>query len=66
MAGLTKAVCMVFAAISAVEDKFDVQVVIDAGGSPTKAADDVAVERMRAHGVTISSINQITVELSTD
>lgn len=66
MAGLTNDVCIVFPAISAVEDGFDVQVVADAGGSPTKAADDIAIERMRAHGVTITSTNQLLAELATD
>lgn len=66
MAGLTNDVCIVFPAISAVEDGFEVQVVVDAGGSPTQAADDAAVERMRAHGVTITSTNQLLAELATD
>lgn len=66
MAGLTNDVCMVYPAISAVEDGFDVQVVIDAGGSPTKAADDSAARRMAAHGVTVTSTNQVMAELATD
>lgn len=43
MAGLTNDVCIVYPAISAVEDGYEVQVVVDAGGSPTKAADDAAL-----------------------
>lgn len=39
MAGLTNDVCIVYPAISAVEDGFEVQVVVDAGGSPTTLAD---------------------------
>lgn len=66
MAGLTNDVCIVYPAISAVEEGFEVQVVIDAGGSPTKAADNAAIERMRAHGVTITSTNQVMAELATD
>jgi nicotinamidase-related amidase len=66
MAGLTNDVCIVFPAISAVEDGFDVQVVGDAGGSPTKAADDAALARMAKHGVTITSTNQLMAELATD
>ena len=66
VAGLTNDVCIVFPAISAVEDGFEVQVVIDAGGSPTKDADDAARERMRAHGVVITSTNQMLAELATD
>lgn len=55
-----------FPAISAVEDGYEVQVVVDAGGSPTKDADDAAIERMRARGVTITSTNQLLAELATD
>jgi nicotinamidase-related amidase len=66
MAGLTNDVCTVYPAISAVEDGFEVQCVIDAAGSPTQAADNAARERMRAHGVTITSTNQLLAELATD
>jgi nicotinamidase-related amidase len=66
MAGLTNDVCIVYPAISAVEDGFEVQVVADAGGSPTKAADDIALDRMARHGVTITSTNQLLAELATD
>ncbi len=66
MGGLTNDVCIVFPAISAVEDGFEVQVVADAGGSPTKDADEISLERMRQHGVTITSTNQLLAELATD
>lgn len=66
MAGLTNDVCIVFPAISAVEEGFEVQVVIDAGGSPSRLADDAAIARMRQHGVTITSTNQVMAELATD
>lgn len=66
MAGLTNDVCIVYPAISAVEDGFEVQVVADAGGSPTQAADQIALERMAKHGVTITSTNQLLAELATD
>ena len=66
MAGLTNDVCIVFPAISAVEDGYEVQVVADAAGSPTKAADQIALDRMARHGVTITSTNQLLAELATD
>ena len=66
MAGLTNDVCIVYPAMSAVDDGFEVQVVVDAGGSPTQAADDASIERMRRHGVTITSTNQVMAELATD
>jgi len=66
MAGLTNDVCIVYPAISAVEDGFEVQVVADAGGSPTQAADQIALERMAKHGVNITSTNQLLAELAID
>lgn len=66
LAGLTNDVCIVYPAISAVEEGYEVQVVIDAGGSPNQAADDAARDRMRQAGVTITSTNQMMAELATD
>lgn len=64
MAGLTNDVCIVFPAISAVEAGYDVQVVVDAGGSPTQIADDISVQRMKDHGVTLTTTNQLMAELA--
>lgn len=66
MSGLTNDVCIVFPAISAVEAGFEVQVVADAGGSPSAAADEAALRRMAANGVVITSTNQLMAELATD
>lgn len=66
MAGLTNDVCIVYPAISAVEDGFRVQVVVDAGGSPTRAADDAALRRMEQRGVVLTSTNQVLAELAMD
>lgn len=66
MASMTNDVCIVFPAISAVEDGFEVQVVVDASGSPTKDADNAAIMRMRDRGVTITSAYQMIAELVTD
>lgn len=64
MAGLTNHVCTVFPSISATEEGFDVQVVIDAGGSPTQVSDDASAQRMKDHGVTITVTDQIIAELA--
>lgn len=64
MAGLTNDVCIVYPAISAVEDGYEVQVVVDAGGSPTTLADETALRRMENHGVTLTSTNQVMAELA--
>jgi nicotinamidase-related amidase len=64
MAGLTNDVCIVYPAISAIEAGFEVQVVVDAGGSPTTLADETALRRMEKHGVTLTSTNQVMAELA--
>jgi nicotinamidase-related amidase len=64
VAGVTNDVCTVYPALSLVQDGYDVQVVADAGGSPTKMADDIAVRRMERSGVTITSTVSLIAELA--
>lgn len=64
MAGLTNHVCTVLPSISATEEGYEVQVVIDAGGSPTQVADDVSAQRMKDHGVTITATDTMIAELA--
>jgi nicotinamidase-related amidase len=66
IAGLTNDVCIVFPAISALEEGYQVQVVVDAGGSPTSLADETALRRMENAGVILTSTNQVMAELATD
>ncbi|MCG2616999.1 isochorismatase family protein [Terrimonas sp. NA20] len=63
MAGLTNDVCIVWPAISMQEEGFDVQVVIDGGGSPTQIAEDVARDTWESQGVRTTTINQFVSEL---
>jgi nicotinamidase-related amidase len=63
MAGLTNDVCIVWPAISMQEEGFDVQVVIDGGGSPTQIADDIAQQTWESKGVRTTTINQLISEL---
>lgn len=63
MAGLTHDVCIVYPSRSMVEEGFDVQVVIDAGGSPTQIADDIAQQTWEKKGVRTTTINQLVAEL---
>lgn len=63
MAGLTHDVCIVYPSRSMVEEGFDVQVVIDAGGSPTQIADDIAQQTWEKEGVRTTTINQLVAEL---
>lgn len=66
MAGLTNDVCIVYPAISALQDGYNVQVVVDAGGSPTQLADETSLRRMEKAGVALTSTNQVLAELATD
>lgn len=66
IAGVTNDVCTVFPAISLVRDGFEVQVVADAGGSPSQIADDMALRRMEKNGVTLTSTNQLIAEITKD
>jgi hypothetical protein len=45
---------------------YDVQVIADAGGSPSTIGDDMALRRMERGGVTLSSTNQVIAELAGD
>lgn len=64
IAGVTNDVCTVYPALSLVEAGFNVQVVADAGGSPTKMADDISLRRMERGGVTLTTANQLVAELA--
>lgn len=64
IAGVTNDVCTVYPALSLVHDGFDVQVVADAGASPTKMADDIALRRMDKNGITLTTTNQLIAELA--
>jgi len=64
IAGVTNDVCTVYPALSLVRDGYEVQVVADAGASPTKMADDIALRRMDKAGVTLTSTNQLIAELA--
>jgi nicotinamidase-related amidase len=63
IAGVTNDVCTVFPVLTMLKEGFDVQVVADAGGSPTEIADRVSLNRMEKAGATITSSNQMVAEL---
>lgn len=64
IAGVTNDVCTVYPALSLVSEGYEVQVVADAGASPTKFADEIALSRMEKNGVTLTSTNQVIAELT--
>jgi len=66
MAGLLTEVCVLYPALSAVEDGYEVQVIADASGSGTKAGDDFAIARMQLAGAHVASTIQILSEMVDD
>lgn len=64
IAGVTNDVCTVYPALTLASQGFDIQVVADAGASPTKMADDIALRRMDKNGITLTSTNQLIAELA--
>jgi len=66
IAGITTDVCVVYPAITSVLKGYNVQVVVDGSGSPSKIADDTALRRMESHGVTLTTTNQLIAELAQD
>ncbi|CDU15526.1 isochorismatase family protein [Vibrio coralliirubri] len=66
IAGITTDVCVVYPAIAAIAEGYNVQVVVDGSGSPTTLADETALRRMEKHGVTLTSTNQLIAELAQD
>lgn len=63
MAGLLTEVCVVYPALNAADDGFEVQVVADASGSATRGADDIALDRIRQAGVAVTSTVQVMSEM---
>lgn len=63
IAGVTNDVCTVYPALQAIREGYEVQVVADAGASPTKMADDIALRRMEKAGITLTTTNQVIAEL---
>lgn len=66
VAGVTNDVCTVYPVLTLLEQGYEVQVVADAGGSPSKIADEMALIRMRDAGAVITSTNQLIAELAQD
>ena len=66
IAGITTDVCVVYPAMTAVEEGYNVQVVVDGSGSPTQIADNIALRRMENNGVTLTTTNQLIAGLAQD
>jgi nicotinamidase-related amidase len=66
MAGVTTDVCLVFPAISAVREGFNVQAVMDASGSPFDISEEMSRRRMENEGVVLTATNTVMAELAQD
>lgn len=66
VAGVTNDVCTVFPTLTLLERGYEVIVVADAGGSPSKAADELALSRMERAGATLLGTNQLLAGLAGD
>lgn len=64
MAGVTTDICLVFPAIDAVSDGYNVQAVMDASGSPFELSEDMSRRRMQDAGVILTATNTIIAELT--
>jgi nicotinamidase-related amidase len=66
MAGVTTDVCLVFPAIDAMSEGFNVQAVMDASGSPFELSETLSQQRMHDHGVVLTATNTLIAELAQD
>ncbi len=66
MAGVTTDVCLVYPSISAVQEGYNVQAVMDASGSPFELSEEMSRRRMENAGVVLTATNTVMAELAQD
>jgi len=66
MAGLVTDVCLMFPAISAVAEGYDVYAVVDASGSWNKAVVEASIHRMTQAGVKVATWASVLAEVMDD
>jgi nicotinamidase-related amidase len=66
MGGVTTDICLIFPSMSAVQDGFEVQAVIDASGSSYELQEEMSRRRMERAGVVLTTTNTIIAELVQD
>jgi nicotinamidase-related amidase len=66
MAGVTTDVCLVFPTISACQEGYQVQAVMDASGSPFELSEEMSRRRMEREGVVLTATNTMMAELAQD
>jgi nicotinamidase-related amidase len=66
MAGVTTDVCLVYPAIAACREGYNVQAVMDASGSPFDISEEMSRRRMEREGVVLTATNTLMAELAQD
>ena len=66
MGAITTDICLVFPSVSAVEDGYEVQAVMDACGSPFEINESISRERLKRAGVSMTVTNTMVAELVQD
>jgi nicotinamidase-related amidase len=66
MAAVTTDICLIFPAISAVQERFEVLAVLDASGSSFDVQEELARRRMATAGVMLTTTNTAIAELVQD
>jgi nicotinamidase-related amidase len=66
MGGVTTDICLIFPSMSAVQEGFEVQAVIDASGSAYPAQEEMSRRRMERAGVVLTTTNTLIAELVQD
>jgi len=66
MAGVTTDVCLIFPAIDAAVEGFNVHAVMDASGSPSELSEEFARQRMHDAGVVLTATNTLMAEIAQD
>jgi nicotinamidase-related amidase len=66
MAGVTTDVCLIFPAIDAAVEGFNVQAVMDASGSPSVLSEEFSRQRMHDAGVVLTATNTLMAEIAQD
>jgi len=66
MAGVTTDVCLIFPAIDAAIEGFNVQAVMDASGSSSLLSEEFSRQRMHDAGVVLTATNTLMAEIAQD
>jgi nicotinamidase-related amidase len=65
-AGVTTDLCLVYPAISACREGYQVQAVMDASGAPSDISEEMSRRRMAHEGVVLTATNTLMAELAPD